>query len=170
MLIHFLLLDLAKFDGAVEGGGFRAGEGVRGVVAGQGLLVKDGAVAAHKGPLSVLDDLAKLVLDGQADVEDLAVVVNVGIVAIGLVLTGEGLNDAVGEDGVRVGGELVPLALVLGEGQSYGQDGGGAHGVKDLGHSGRRKTNHQIHKKVDTLLIFFSTKVNISQKVDSVKY
>jgi hypothetical protein len=42
------------------------------VVAGQRGLVEDGAVAADEAPVGGLDHLAGVVLDGQADVEDLA--------------------------------------------------------------------------------------------------
>ena len=41
------------------------------VVAGEGLLVEDGGVAADEGPVGGLDDGAEVVLDGQADVEHL---------------------------------------------------------------------------------------------------
>ena len=75
-----LLLNLSELDSAVERCSLLAGEGVGRVVAGEGLLVKDGAVAADEGPLGGLDDGAEVVLNRQADVEDLAVVVNIGVV------------------------------------------------------------------------------------------
>ena len=59
------------------------------MVAGEGGLVEDGLVAADEAPVSGLNDGTSIILDGQADVEDLAVVVNIGVVAIGLSITRE---------------------------------------------------------------------------------
>ena len=58
-------------DGAIETGGLLAREGVIGEVADEGLLVKDGPVAAEEAPLGGAGHDALVVLDGQADVEDL---------------------------------------------------------------------------------------------------
>ena len=54
-------------------------------------LVEDGLVAADEGPLRVVDDVAAGVLQRQADVEDLAVVGHVGVVAVGARLAREAL-------------------------------------------------------------------------------
>ena len=58
-------------DGAIETGGLLAREGVIWEVADEGLLVKDGPVAAEEAPLGGAGHDALVVLDGQADVEDL---------------------------------------------------------------------------------------------------
>ena len=46
------------------------------------LLVKDSAVAADEAPLGKLNHVALVVLHGQADVEDLTVVGDVGVVSV----------------------------------------------------------------------------------------
>ena len=123
--MNLLLLDLSELNSSVEGGGLLAGEGILGVVASEGLLVKDGGVTAGERPLGVLNDLALVVLNGQADVEDLTSVVDIGVVAIGLSLASEALRDGVGEDVLDGVGELV-AASALGHGH-----GVVAHGADD---------------------------------------
>ena len=70
-MLSLVVGDLAVLDGVVEGLRLVAGDGVLLVVAGEGLLVEDGAVAADERPVGGLDDGAEIVLNGQADVEDL---------------------------------------------------------------------------------------------------
>ena len=59
------------------------------VVASQGLLVKDGGIAADERPVGCFDDGAEVVFDREADVENLAVVGNVGVIAVFTALAGE---------------------------------------------------------------------------------
>ena len=59
------------------------------MIAGEGGLVKDGLVATDEAPVSGLNDSTSIILNGQTDVEDLAVVVNISVVAIGLSITSE---------------------------------------------------------------------------------
>ena len=106
-------LDLAELHGAIQGRRLGAGKGVVLVVAGEGLLVKDGPVAADKAPLGVLDDLALVVLDGQADVEDLAVVVHVAVVAVALALAAEAVLVGLLQDLVRAAGQDAGHVAVL---------------------------------------------------------
>ena len=63
--------NLAELNGSVQAWRLLAGEGVLGVVTGQGLLVEHGGVATEEAPLGRLYDVAVVVLDGEADVEHL---------------------------------------------------------------------------------------------------
>jgi len=76
---------LVEVWGAATGGG----EGLRG--AGEGLLREDGAVAAQEGELGRLHQSSYLVSKRHADVEQLAVVVDVSVVAVRQVLAVEAL-------------------------------------------------------------------------------
>ena len=132
LVVVSLLGDDTELNGAVEGGGLRAGKGVLLVVAGEGGLVEDGAVAADKAPLGGLDHRAGIILNGEADVEDLAGVGDIGVVAILLALTGEAEIKRSVEEGLGIGGELVALvggSVVLGHGEvasnAGGEDDGG---------------------------------------------
>ena len=116
-VLSVVVVDPAELDGAVQRLGLLAGEGVGRVVAGEGLLVEDGLVAADEGPLRVVDDVAAGVLERQADVEDLAVVGDVGVVAVGPRLAGEGLLHGRGEDVLGGVGELVAAGVLLREAQ-----------------------------------------------------
>ena len=66
-----VLQHLPVADGAIEAGRLLAREGVVGEVADESLLVEDGPVAAEEAPLGGAGHDAVVVLDGQADVEDL---------------------------------------------------------------------------------------------------
>ena len=97
-----LSLDLAELDSAVKGGGLFAGEGIGLVVAGQGSLIEDGSVSADEAPVGGFDNLTSIILNGQADVEDLAAVGNIGVVAVGLSLALEGVLKGALEEGLGV--------------------------------------------------------------------
>ena len=62
LVVGVLPLAEGGVDVAPDGGGLGAVEGVLLVVAGERLLVKDGAVAADEGPLHRLDHVAGIVL------------------------------------------------------------------------------------------------------------
>ena len=102
-----LLVHLSELDGAVQRLGVGAGDGVGLVVAGEGLLVEDGGVAAGERPLRVVHDRAHVVLDRKADVEDLAVVGDVRVVAVVAALAAERLGNWLGQSVVGAIGELV---------------------------------------------------------------
>ncbi len=87
------LRDPSVLDSVVERLGLVAGDGVLFVVASQGLLVEDGGVAADEGPVGSFDDGAEVVLDGKADVEHLAVVGNVSVVAVLAAFAGEAFGE-----------------------------------------------------------------------------
>ena len=126
-----LSIDLSELDGAVEGGGVLAREGIGLVVAGEGGLVEDGSVAADEAPVGGLDHLTGVVLDGQADVEDLAVVLDIGVVAVGLALALEARLKGGLEEGLSVGGEAVGQGSggrLRGRAGQWGQDGQGSDG------------------------------------------
>ena len=57
------------------------------MVASQSSLIKDSLVSTDETPVSSLKNGTSIIFNWQADVEDLAVVVNIGIVAIGLSFT-----------------------------------------------------------------------------------
>ena len=147
LVVVSLLGDDTELNGAVEGGGLRAGKGVLLVVAGEGGLVEDGAVAADEAPLGGLDHRAGIILEGQADVEDLAVVGDIGIVAVLLALAGEAQVKGGVEEGLSISRELVALvsgSVVLGQGKvashaggeddgGLGEHGGVGEGVEDGG-------------------------------------
>jgi len=71
------------------------------VLAHQGALVEEGAVAAHEGEVVDLLHGANLVGDGVAHVEQLAVVADVSIVPVAAVLAGEGLVQGLQEEVIR---------------------------------------------------------------------
>ena len=127
-------LDLSELDSAVKGGSLFAGESVGLMVAGQSGLVEDGSVAADETPVSGLDDLSGVILNGQADVEHLAVVGDVGVVTVGLSLALEGGLEGGLQEGLGVGGEGVGqgggggLGSGAGQGSQDCQGGDGGHG------------------------------------------
>ena len=71
MSVSVVLQHLPITDGAIEAGRLLTWEGVIGEVADKGLLVEDCPVAAEEAPLGGAGHDAIVVLDGQADVEDL---------------------------------------------------------------------------------------------------
>jgi len=95
-------------DLVVEGRGVLAGQRVFGVVAGQRGLVKDCAETANEGPHAQLGN-AFAVLEGVAQVEDLAVVVCVRIVTKSSLATIEAIADALVEDSGGIGWQLVEV-------------------------------------------------------------
>ena len=105
------------------------------MVAGQGGLVEHGHVGAGKAPLGVRLDVALVVLDGQADVEDLASVVHVGVVSVSLALAGEGVHVGVSQDILGAAGQTDLLAVDKGDAghQQAGQEGGGQGGGRGGG-------------------------------------
>lgn len=107
----------------------RARESVGFVVAGQSGLVKDGLVSAHEREVSHFDELSKIILNGKADVEDFAIVVDVSIVTVAATIAVEVLRErSLTEDKLCSGGELVGHP---------GVGGGGAQGEEnedDAGH------------------------------------
>jgi len=108
------------------------------MVAGEGGLVKDGLVAADEAPVSSLNNGSSIVLNGQADVEDLAVVVNISVVTISLSFTAEarlqrGLEKGLSSiwEGVgQCGGSRWGLG---GRADERGHDGEGSNGGGDGG-------------------------------------
>ena len=113
-----VVVDLSEGHLVVVGLGLVAGQRVQRVVAHQRDLVEHGPVAADEAPVGRLDDGAEVVLDGQADVEHLAVVVHVGEVAVLAALAGEGQVERGEEEEVGVHGELEGLvggAAILAE-------------------------------------------------------
>ena len=66
-----ILHHLPELHGPVQAGAVLAGEGVLGVVAGEGGLVEHGALAAHEAVLVHPVQLAVVVVHGVADVEHL---------------------------------------------------------------------------------------------------
>jgi len=77
------------------------------VGAGEGLLVEDGAVAAHEREVVGADKGADLVSQRHADVEDLAVVPDISIVAVGQVFAREALLQGLAKEVPGTGGQLV---------------------------------------------------------------
>jgi len=77
-------INLAKLNSTVKGGCFLTRESISLVIAGEGGLIKDGSVAADEAPVSSLHYLSSIILQWQADVEDLAGIVDISIVTIGL--------------------------------------------------------------------------------------
>lgn len=86
------LWDVTEFRVAeiVKVGRLLAGKGLMWVGAGEGLLVEHGLIGAREGEVRRLQDGSGVVGDGQTDVEELAVIVDVGIVAVSTVVAGEG--------------------------------------------------------------------------------
>jgi len=70
-----------RVDLVVERRSVLAGEGVGLVVAGKSGLVEDSLVTADERELSVFDDSTGIVFNGETHVEDLAVVVYIGVVS-----------------------------------------------------------------------------------------
>ena len=66
--------DFSELDSSVKTGRLLAGEGVLRVVAGQRLLVEHGLVAAEETPLGRLHHLTFVVLDREANMENLGYV------------------------------------------------------------------------------------------------
>lgn len=124
--LEFFVDAAEKVVSAVEGFGLVAREGEFRMVASEGLLVEDGLISADEGELGGLDDLAKIVFNGKAHVEDLAEIGYVSIISILPSVAGEaplGLpND-----------ELVSIAELVGhvgagDGGQSDQDEGGCVG------------------------------------------
>ena len=69
--VSVVLQHLSVANGAIEAGGLFTRESVVREVADKGLLVEDCPVAAEEAPLGGAGHDAVVVLDGQADVEDL---------------------------------------------------------------------------------------------------
>jgi len=108
-----VLLSEEGVDGIVKALGLLAGEGSLRVGTGEGVLAEDRLVAAEEGVLLSLDDLSGIVLKGHADVEDSAVVSNVGIVAVGAAFTVEGGVGLASQDVKVTVGEDVAVEYVL---------------------------------------------------------
>ena len=102
-----LRVDLSELDGAIEGRGVLAGESIGLVVAGQGGLIEDGSIAADEAPVSGFDNLTGVVLNRQADVEDLAVVLNVSVVAVSLTVALKGGLEGGLQEGLGISGKAV---------------------------------------------------------------
>ena len=69
--ISVVLQHLSVANGAIEAGGLFTRESIVREVANKSLLVEDGAVATEEAPLGGAGHHPVVVLDGQADVEDL---------------------------------------------------------------------------------------------------
>jgi len=109
----YVLLSEEGVDGIVEPLGLLAGEGSLRMGAGEGVLAEDRLVAAEEGVLLRLDDLPGIVLEGHADVEDSAVVSNVGIVSVGSALAVKGGVGLASQDVKVAVGEDVAVEYVL---------------------------------------------------------
>ena len=135
-----LAVNLSKFNSSIESWCIRAREGISFMVASEGGLVKDGLVAADEAPMSSLNDCTGIILNGQADVEDLAVVVHISIVAISFTLTTEaglqgGLEkgfsiswEGVGQCGGSRLRSRVDYGCHYGDGSNYARENDGLHG------------------------------------------
>lgn len=126
-------VDLAELDLVVEGLGLSAGNGVDLVVASESALIEDGSVAADEGPLSGLDDGTEVILEGEADVEELAGVGDVGVVAVFASLAGEGQAQRLIEKGLGGVGQEVRLVAggPLGDGSDEGGESDGGQDFSD---------------------------------------
>lgn len=71
MVLSVVLQHLPKAHGAKQAGRLLAGERIVREVAHQVLLVKDGAVTTEEAVLGGAGHKSLVILDGQADVEDL---------------------------------------------------------------------------------------------------
>ena len=112
--------DDTELNGVVEGRSIGTGKGVLLVVASKSGLVEDGAVATDEAPLGGLDHRTGIVLNGEADVKDLASVGDIGVVAILLALAREAQVKGGVEQSLGISGELIALvggSVVLGEGE-----------------------------------------------------
>ena len=69
--VSVVLQHLSVANGAIEAGGLFTRESIVREVANKGLLVEDGAVPTKEAPLGSACHHPVVVLDGQADVEDL---------------------------------------------------------------------------------------------------
>ena len=69
--VSVVLEHLSVANGAIEAGGLLTRESIVREVANKSLLVEDGAVATEEAPLGGAGHHPVVVLDGQADVEDL---------------------------------------------------------------------------------------------------
>lgn len=92
------------------------------MVAGQSGLVEDGAVAADEAPVGRLDNLSSVILQWKADVEDLAGVVDIGVVTVGLVGT-DNRRLAAARIGLAVQGDTY-LTVALEVGLEWGLEQG----------------------------------------------
>jgi len=108
-----VLLAEEGVDGVVETLGLFTGQGSLRVGAGEGVLAEDGLVAAEEGVLLGLDNFTGVVFEGNADVEDPAVVGNISVVTVGTTLAVEG----------PVGFSTKDLESTVGEGVSFGCQG-----------------------------------------------
>merc|ERR1711863_11710 len=77
-----VLQHLSVANRAIEAGGLFTRESIVREVANKSLLVEDGAVATEEAPLGGAGHHPVVVLDGQADVEDLATAGNISVVAV----------------------------------------------------------------------------------------
>jgi len=109
----FRVVDFAKLHSSVKLWGVCAGEGVLGIVACQGSLVEDGGVATNETPLVVFNDLANVVLNWAADMENLAIVVDISVESIVESLACEARVQRGFEIGFDIGGELIGIASDL---------------------------------------------------------
>ena len=146
VLPHFFLFfqllpfrDDTELNGVVEGRSIGARDGILLVVADKSGLVEDGAIAADEAPLGGLDHSTGIVLNGEADVEHLASVGDIGVVAVLLSLAGEAQVKGNVEEGLGISGELVALvggSVLLGHGEVASHAGGEDDGT--LGEHVRR--------------------------------
>ena len=130
-------VNLSELDSTVQCSGLFTGESISLMVAGQSGLVKDGSISADEAPVSGLDNLTGVVLNGQADVEDLAAVGDIGVVSVGLSFALEaglegGLEEGLGICGEGVGegsgGGVSTLGGRVGEGCQDSQSCNSGHG------------------------------------------
>ena len=70
-IVSVVLQHLSVANGAIETGGLLTRESIVREVANKSLLVEDGAVATEEAPLGGAGHHPVVVLDGQADMEDL---------------------------------------------------------------------------------------------------
>jgi len=91
---HVLVVvgDFAELHTAVQAGRLLAGEGILGVVAGEGLLIKHSGVTTEERPLGCLDNVAFIVFNWQTNVKHLTATLNISIISVTLSLAGEGVS------------------------------------------------------------------------------
>jgi hypothetical protein len=150
--LSFLGLNFAKLNSTIERGSIRTREGIGLMVAGESGLIKDGLVAADETPVSSLNDSASIVLNGQADVEDLAVVVDISVIAVSLSSTAEARLQLGLEKGLSISWEGVRQGIGRGlwgradershdgEGGNEGGDGGENNGL----HGGGKEKDWEL--------------------------
>lgn len=117
-----------RVDEVVERRGLGARVGHVEGGAGEGLLVEHRLVAADEGEVGGLVDDALVIGERQAHVVHLAVIVDVGVVAVGAAVAGEGGLERRREVLLRQDGEL-PAVEAKGRGDQREEEAGGAmHG------------------------------------------